>query len=81
MDHNPFVPPDTDPRAKQIQEARDAQKAGVAATTSLVPDWEKLKELTTWMANSGTYDAMDVAEAITDPARFWEYMEASKHDQ
>lgn len=80
MEHNPFVAPDTDPRAKQIQEARDAQKVGAAATTSLVPDWEELKALVNWMADKrgGSYTVTDIAEAVEDPSRFWEYMQAAK---
>lgn len=80
MEHNPFVAPDVDPRAKVIQDARDAQKAGEAAAVSLVPDWEKLKELTRWMADKrgGSYTAFEVSQAVEEPERYWEYMQAAK---
>lgn len=80
MEHNPFVAPDVDPRAKQIQEARDAEKVGEPAATSLVPDWDALKALTMFMATAGGYTAQEVAEAVADPERFWEYMNAAKGD-
>lgn len=77
MEHNPFVAPDTDPRAKAIQQARDDQKAGVGATVSLVPDWEELKALTMWLAKHG-WSAEEVAIAVAEPERYWEFMQTGK---
>lgn len=78
MEHNPFVAPDTDPRAKAIQQARDEQKAGVGAAVSLVPNWDELKELVNWMADDDKWECSAIAEAVSEPERFWEYMQIAK---
>lgn len=78
MEHNPFVAPDVDPRAKEIEEARKNMATGVGATTSLPPAYEDLKQLTRWMAEHNRFDQEAIADAVESPATYWEYMQAAK---
>jgi hypothetical protein len=68
---NPFAGPSIDPRAQAIQDARDQMAAGHGASTSLAPNYERLKELVSWMAGVG-YSALQVAEAVAHPEVYWE---------
>lgn len=72
--HNPFVDPLSDPRAAEIQEKREQMAAGQAAATSLAPNYELLKHLTQWMSERG-YSAKQIAHAVREPERYWEYFQ------
>lgn len=68
---NPFASSTVDPRAQSIQDQRDQMAAGRGATTSLAPNYERLKELVSWMAIVG-YGGSDVAQAVCNPEQYWE---------
>lgn len=68
---NPFAQQTIDPRAQSIQDQRDQMAAGRGASTSLAPNYERLKELVNWMAEVG-YDPFQVAQAVSYPEIYWE---------
>lgn len=74
MTGNPFLDEPIDPRAAQLQQARDEMAAGRGATVSLTPNYELLKHLTQWMAERG-YEAIQVAHAVREPHLYWEYFQ------
>lgn len=75
--HDPFLDPPVDPRAQTIQQQRDDMAAGKAASTSLPPNYEALKNLTQWLAENG-WDAIQIADAVKRPSAYWPYYQAAQ---